>query len=136
MRRNGTGLHAGAPHPSINIFPPLSLAEPLHTSPTPAALPSKHEVVIQSSDKEDLDNDPTAHDISIIWDDERGGRADEDEDIFLENMDSFIGYEDKGMDGMGVINEVEKESRERQLREKEWRKALGNRSEMSEIDAK
>ena len=106
------------------------------TSPTPAASSSKRKVVVQSSDEDDLDNDATAHDIANIWDDDRGGRADEDED--MDDMDNFIEYEDDEMDGAGAMGEVEREQRRRERRrmEKERRKALGNRPELSGIDAK
>ena len=108
------------------------------TSPTPAASSSKRKVVVQSSDEDDLDNDATAHDIANIWDDDRGGRVDEDEDMDLDDMDNFIEYEDEEMDGTGAMNEAEREQRRRERRrmEKERRKALGNRPELSGIDAK
>ena len=46
--------------------------------------------------------------------------------------------EDEEMDGTGAMNEAEKEERRRERRrmEKERRKALGNRPELSGIDAK
>lgn len=108
------------------------------TSPVPAASSSKHKVVVPSSDEEDLDNDGTAHDIANIWDDDRAGRADEDEDMDLDDMDNFIEYEDDEMDGTGVMDEAQREEkrRERRRMEKERRKALGNRPELSGIDAK
>ena len=108
------------------------------TSPEPAASSSKRKVVVPSSDEDDIDNDATAHDIANIWDDDRGGRPDDEEDIDMDDMDNFIEYEDEDMDGTGAMGEAEREERRRERRrmEKERRKALGNRPELSGIDAK
>lgn len=56
----------------------------------------------------------------------------------LDDMDNFIEYEDDEMDGTGVMDEAQREEkrRERRRMEKERRKALGNRPELSGIDAK
>ena len=56
----------------------------------------------------------------------------------LDDMDNFIEYEDEEMDGTGAMGEAEREQRRRERRrmEKERRKALGNRPELSGIDAK
>ncbi|EGN93242.1 hypothetical protein SERLA73DRAFT_126732 [Serpula lacrymans var. lacrymans S7.3] len=103
----------------------------------PAASSSRRKAVLESSD-DDLDNDdldlPQVHDIQRIWDDERAGGREDEED--LDDMDNFIEYEDDE-EGAGAMDEVEREERRRERRrlEKERRRALGSRPELDGIDA-
>lgn len=105
----------------------------------PVASSSKRKTVVDFSD-EDLDADdlelPQVQDIHRIWDDERaaGGR-DDDED--MDDMDNFIDYDDEE-EGVGGLDEEEREERRRERRrlEKERRKALRSRPELTGIDAK
>ena len=127
---NGTGHHL-----SIDISLPYSiLGEPLHTSPTLAT----SKIVVQSSGEDDLGNDQTLHDTANIQDDEQGGRADKDEDTNMDDMDNFIEYDCKEMDGTGAMNGTDKNERrgERWWMEKKQRKALGNCPELLGINAK
>ncbi|KAI0065393.1 transcription elongation factor Spt6 [Artomyces pyxidatus] len=104
----------------------------------PVASSSKRRPAVESSD-EDLDADdlelPRVQDITRIWDDERaaGGREDEED---LDDMDNFIDYDDEE-EGAGGMDEEEREERRRERRrlEKERRKALGSRPELTGIDA-
>lgn len=92
------------------------------------------------SSDDDLDADdlelPQVQDIQRIWDDERAA-AGRDEDEDLDDMDNFIDY-DEDEDGAGGMDEEEREERRRERRrlEKERRKALGSRPELTGIDAK
>ena len=86
------------------------------TSPAPTTSSSECKVFVQSSNEYDLDNDAAAHNTANTWDDDQGDRADKDEDV-EDNMDNFIEYKDKDMDGTGAMDEVE---REQKLREQWW----------------
>jgi transcription elongation factor SPT6 len=93
--------------------------------------------VVESSD-DDLDDDldlPQVQDIQRIWDDERAGGRDDEDDI--DDMDNFIDYDEEEL-GVGSLNEDEREERRRERRrlEKERRKAIGARPELAGIDAK
>lgn len=102
----------------------------------PVASSSKRKAVVESSD-DDLDGDdlemPQVQDIQRIWDDahQTGGRDEE------EDLDDFIDYDDEE-EGVGGMDEEEREERRRERRrlEKERRKALGSRPELTGIDAK
>ena len=45
---------------------------------------------MQGSDEDDPNNAATTHDFANIWDDERGGRVDEGDDMNLDDMDNPI----------------------------------------------
>lgn len=100
----------------------------------------KRKAVVESSD-DDLDNDdlelPKVQDIHNIWDDERGGGRDDEDDADMDDLDNFIDDEDEDEQGV-VMDEEEREERRRERRrlEKERRKAMGSRPELSGIDAK
>ncbi|TFY83720.1 hypothetical protein EWM64_g301 [Hericium alpestre] len=105
----------------------------------PVASSSRRKAVVESSDEglEDVDDLelPRVRDIHSIWDDERGAPGrDEDED--LDDMDNFIDYDDEE-EGAGGMDEEEREERRRERRklEKERRRALGSRPELTGIDA-
>lgn len=78
------------------------------------------------SDEESL---PDANDLTHIWEDERRGRDDDNED-----MDDFIEDDLDEEPGMGE-EEREEQRRERRRAEKERRKAMGARPELAGIDA-
>ncbi|TDL24763.1 transcription elongation factor Spt6 [Rickenella mellea] len=104
----------------------------------PEASSSKRKIAAESSD-DDLDasniiGPREPQDIQNIWDDERaGGGRDEDEDM---DMDDFIDDEDDDEEGAGAMAEEEREERRRERRrlEKERRKVLRSRPELSGID--
>ncbi len=106
----------------------------------PAPSSSRRKAVVESSD-EDLDNDdlelPQVQDIQNIWDDDRAAGRDDEDDVDMDDMDNFIEYEEEDEQG-GGMDEEEREERRRERRrlEKERRKALGSRPELSGIDAK
>ncbi|KAI0683701.1 transcription elongation factor SPT6 [Cytidiella melzeri] len=99
----------------------------------------KRKAVVESSD-DDLDNDdlemPKVQDIQNIWDDDRGGGREDEEDADMDDLDNFIDDEDEDEQGVGM-DEEEREERRRERRrlEKERRKAMGSRPELSGIDA-
>lgn len=102
------------------------------------AAASKRKNIVESSD-DDLDESNIIgareiQDIQDIWNDERAGR-DEDEDM---DMDDFIDDEEDEEEGAGAMAEEEREERRRERRrlEKERRKALRSRPELTGIDAK
>ena len=100
----------------------------------PTSSPSRRKQVIESS-KDGLDNDedlPEVQDIQCIWDDERTGHVQEDE----EDMDDFIDYEDEEEAGGMDEQEHEERQRERKKMERQHRRAMANRPELSGIDAK
>ncbi|KAI0054143.1 transcription elongation factor Spt6 [Auriscalpium vulgare] len=104
----------------------------------PVASTSRRRPAVESSD-EDLDADdadlPRPQDLLRIWDDDRGaGGREDDED--LDDMDNFIDYDDEE-EGAGGMDEEEREERRRERRrvEKERRKAMGSRPELTGIDA-
>ncbi|PSR77343.1 hypothetical protein PHLCEN_2v7944 [Hermanssonia centrifuga] len=105
----------------------------------PAPSSSRRKAVVESSD-EDLDNDdlelPQVQDIQNIWDDDRAAGRDDEDDVDMDDMDNFIEYEEEDEQG-GGMDEEEREERRRERRrlEKERRKALGSRPELSGIDA-
>ncbi|KIM64443.1 hypothetical protein SCLCIDRAFT_23460 [Scleroderma citrinum Foug A] len=89
--------------------------------------------VIESS-KDDLDDDedlPEVQHIQHIWDNERTGHVQEDE----EDMDDFIDYEDE--EEAGGMDEQEHEQRrcERKKKERQRRRAMANHPELSGVDA-
>lgn len=99
----------------------------------PVASSSKRKTILESSD-DDLDNDdliPQVQDIQRIWDDERTGDREDEEDL-----DDFI--DDDEEDGAGMMDEEEREEKrkEKKRAHKEWRKAMSARPEMAGIDAK
>jgi transcription elongation factor SPT6 len=105
-----------------------------HTSESPpAASSSRRNAILESSD-DDLDNDdiPQVQDIQRIWDDERTGDREDEEDL-----DDFIEYDDDE-DGGGMMDEAEREEKRKAKRraEKAKRKAMGARPELAGIDAK
>lgn len=98
---------------------------------------SKRKTVVESSD-DDLDEANIIgardiQDIQNIWDD-GGGRDDDDEG----DIDDFIDDEDDEGEGAGAMAEEEREERRRERRrlEKERRKVLKSRPELSGIDAR
>ncbi|KAI0093685.1 transcription elongation factor Spt6 [Irpex rosettiformis] len=99
----------------------------------------KRKAVVESSE-DDLDNDdlelPKVQDIHNIWDDERGGGRDDEDDADMDDLDNFIDDEDEDEQG-AAMDEEEREERRRERRrlEKERRKAMGSRPELSGIDA-
>ncbi|KAL4067952.1 SH2 domain-containing protein, partial [Scleroderma citrinum] len=100
---------------------------------SPPASSSKRKQVVESSE-DDLDDDedlPQVQDIQRIWDDERTGRVQEDE----EDMDDFIDYEDEEEAGGMDEQEREERRRERKKKERQRRRAMGNRPELAGIDA-
>jgi transcription elongation factor SPT6 len=104
-----------------------------HTSESPPEASSSRRNAIESSD-DDLDNDdiPQVQDIQRIWDDERTGDREDEEDL-----DDFIEYDDDE-DGGGMMDETEREEKRKAKRraEKAKRKAMGARPELAGIDAK
>ncbi|KAI6028716.1 SH2 domain-containing protein [Pisolithus orientalis] len=99
----------------------------------PASSSSRRKQVVESSE-DDLDDDedlPQVQDIQRIWDDERAGRGQEDE----EDMDDFIDYEDE--EEAGGLDEQEREERRRERKklERQRRRAMGSIPELSGIDA-
>ena len=76
-------------------------------------------------------------DIQNIWDDERAGARDDDEDM---DMDDFIDDEEEEEEGAGAMAEEEREERRRERRrlEKERRRKamMGSRIELTGIDKK
>ncbi|KAG9097196.1 Transcription elongation factor spt6, partial [Ceratobasidium sp. 370] len=80
----------------------------------------------RGSDEESL---PDANDLNRIWEDDRRGRDDENEDL-----DDFIEDDLDEEPGMGE-EEREEQRRERRRAEKERRKAMGARPELAGIDA-
>ncbi|KAI0340086.1 transcription elongation factor Spt6 [Trametopsis cervina] len=107
---------------------------------SPAARASgKRKAVVESSD-DDLDNDdlelPKIQDIQNIWDDDRGGGRDDEDDADMDDLDNFIIDEDEDEQGV-VMDEEEREERRRERKrvERERRKAMGSRPELSGIDA-
>lgn len=110
-----------------------------HDSESPPPASSKRKPILESSD-DDLDNDdldvPQVQDIQRIWDDERTGDREDEED--LDDMDNFIEYDDDEEDGPGMMDEEEREEKRKEKRrlEKERRKAMGARPELAGIDAK
>ena len=95
---------------------------------------------MQSSD-EDMDEDDLGvrgvSDIRRIWDDDRAaGVRDEDDDL-EDDMENFIDYDDEE-ENIGGMDEEEREERRRERRrlEKERRKALGSRPDVTGIDLK
>ena len=109
-----------------------------HDADSPPARSSKRKAVVESSE-DDLDNDdlelPKVQDIQNIWDDERGGARDDEDDADMDDLDNFID-DDEDEQG-GAMDEEEREERRRERRrlEKERRKALGSR-ELPGIDAR
>ncbi|EJD02347.1 transcription elongation factor SPT6 [Fomitiporia mediterranea MF3/22] len=94
--------------------------------------------IVESSD-DDLDEAniigaQEIHDIQNIWDDDRAGGRDDDDEM---DMDDFIDDEEDEEEGAGAMAEEEREERRRERRrlEKERRKALRNRPELTGIDA-
>lgn len=106
---------------------------------SPPAKSSKRKTILESSD-DDLDNDdldiPQVQDIQRIWDDDRTGDPQDEED--LDDMDNFIEYDDDDEEGAGMMDEEEREEKRKEKRrvEKERRKAMGVRPELAGIDAK
>ncbi|KAI6132188.1 SH2 domain-containing protein [Pisolithus croceorrhizus] len=99
----------------------------------PGSSSSRRKQVVESSE-DDLDDDedlPQVQDIQRIWDDERAGRGQEDE----EDMDDFIDYEDE--EEAGGLDEQEREERRRERKklERQRRRAMGSIPELSGIDA-
>lgn len=99
---------------------------------------SKRKTVVESSD-DDLDDTNIigareAKSLQEIWNDEHAGR-DDDDDM---DMDDFIDDEEDEEEGAGAMAEEEREARrrEKRLAEKERRKALKNRPELTGIDAR
>lgn len=93
---------------------------------------SKRKTVLESSD-DDLDNDvPQVADILNIWDDERAGEREDEED-----MEDFIEYDDEE-DGAAIMDEEERAEKRKEKRrlEKKRREAMGARPELAGIDAK
>lgn len=90
---------------------------------------------ISSDDDLDMDSTvPRVQDIQRIWDDDRGGREEDDD---MDDMDNFI-EDDEPDAGAGEMDEAEREEKRRERRrlEKARRKAMGNRpTEASGIDA-
>lgn len=86
-----------------------------------------------SEDEDDLDVEPPVADVRGIWDDDRAGGRDLDDDVDMD--DDFID-DDLDDDGMGDLGEEEREERrkERQRQERERKKAMG-RPDMVGIDA-
>ncbi|KAA1471105.1 transcription elongation factor Spt6 [Dentipellis sp. KUC8613] len=105
----------------------------------PVASSSKRKAVVVSED-EDLDADdlelPQVQDIHRIWDDERAAAGRDDDEDLEDDMDNFIDYDDEE-EGTGGMDEEEREERRRERRrlEKERRRALGSRPELTGIDA-
>lgn len=96
--------------------------------------PRKRKAVAESSD-DDLDDDlelPQVQDIQRIWDDDRGGKGDEEEEG--EYSDDFIEYDDEE-ETADAMDEQEREAK-RAERRRERRKALLGSREMAGIDAK
>ena len=105
-------------------------------SASPAAAESRHKrKAVAESSEDDLDDDlelPQVQDIQRIWDDDRGGKGDdEDEGEF---SDDFIEY-DEEEEAAGAMDEQEREQK-RQERRRERRKALIGSREMVGIDEK
>lgn len=101
-------------------------------SPPASSSPRRKQVVESSEDDLDDDEDlPQVQDIQRIWDDERAGRGQEDE----EDMDDFIDYEDE--EEAGGLDEQEREERRRERKklERQRRRAMGSIPELSGIDA-
>jgi transcription elongation factor SPT6 len=101
---------------------------------SPPTSSSRRKQVVESSE-DDLNDDedlPQVQDIQRIWDDERTGRGLEDE----EDMDDFIDYEDDEEAGGMDEQEREERRRERKKLERERRRALGSRPELTGIDAR
>lgn len=91
---------------------------------------------MESSD-DDLDDDdlPQVQDIQRIWDDDRAGGRDDDDEVDMDDMDNFIDYDEE--EGAAAMGEDEREEKRRRRRiEKERRKAMGGRPELAGIDAK
>lgn len=100
---------------------------------------SRRKAVVESSD-DDLDEANIIgareiQDIQNIWDDDRTGGRDDDDEM---DMDDFIDDEDDEVEGAGAMAEEEREERRRERRrlEKERRKAIRNRPELTGIDAR
>lgn len=98
---------------------------------------TRRKVIVESSD-DDIDESniigaQAIQSIQNIWDDERAGRDDDDE----MDMDDFIDDEEDEEEGAGAMAEEEREERRRERRrlEKERRKALRSRPELTGIDA-
>ncbi|THH00428.1 hypothetical protein EW145_g7080 [Phellinidium pouzarii] len=100
---------------------------------------ARRKSVVESSSDDGLDEDNIIgardiQDIQNIWDDDRGVGRDDDEDM---DMDDFIDDEDDDEAGAGAMAEEEREERRRERRriEKERRRVLGSRPELTGIDA-
>jgi transcription elongation factor SPT6 len=107
-----------------------------HTSESPPEASSSRRKTILESSEDDLDNDdiPQVQDIQRIWDDERTGDREDEEDLY-----DFIEYDDDvDEDGGGIMDEAEREEKRKAKRkaEKAKRKAMGARPELAGIDAK
>ncbi|KAI0082636.1 transcription elongation factor SPT6 [Panus rudis PR-1116 ss-1] len=94
---------------------------------------SKRHAVVESSDEEDDLDLPKVQDIHNIWDDER--RREDDEDADMDDMDNFIEYEEEEEPGAMDEEAREERRRERKRLEKERRRAMGSRPELTGIDA-
>ncbi|KAF7969884.1 hypothetical protein HWV62_25605 [Athelia sp. TMB] len=98
----------------------------------PVASSSKRKTVLDSSD-DDLDNDvPPVADILDIWNDDRGGDREDEED-----MEDFIEYDDEEEGGEAAMDEEERAEKRKEKRrlEKKRREAMGVRPELAGIDA-
>ena len=77
----------------------------------------------------------TIQDIQNIWDDDRVGGREDDEDM---DMDDFIADEDEEEEGAGAMAEEEREERRRERRrlERERRELMKAQPELTGIDAR
>jgi hypothetical protein len=75
---------------------------------------------------------PQVQDIHRIWDDERTGGREDDEDVDMDDMDNFIDYEDEE-EGQEQVDEQE---RKRKRKEAKLLRAKAIRGTIPGVDAK
>jgi transcription elongation factor SPT6 len=92
---------------------------------------SRPSAAISDEDEDDLEL-PQVQDIHRIWDDERTGGREDDDDVDMDDMDNFIDYEDEE-DGQEQMDEQE---RKRKRKEAKMMRAKAIRGTIPGVDAK
>jgi transcription elongation factor SPT6 len=71
---------------------------------------------VDDDDEDDLEL-PQVQDIQSIWDDERTGGREDDDDVDLDDMDNFIDYEDDE-DDQQQMNEQERHQKRQEAKQR------------------